>query len=145
MCKFTRDVKYHDMGACKFTRDVKCHDTCQLCTWRRLVLARGYVHTKKSTRIIAQATRRCSCTGYSLNYFDSAYYTTDSRAYSVVGHIECQTRSGLLTSLLLIHLVHTHSFKGTLTPCFNGDLLFICPPPSICSYNLFVLLTSIMQ
>ena len=57
--------------------------------------ARGHVHTKKCTRIIAQATRRCSCTGYSSNYFDSAYYMTDSRAYLVVGHIECQTRSGL--------------------------------------------------
>ena len=32
-------------------------------------------------------------------------YMTDSRAYSVVGHIECQARSGLSTSLLLIHLV----------------------------------------
>ena len=95
------------MGTCKFTRDVKCHDTCHLhgdvWSW-----ARDHVHTKKSTRIIAQATRRCSWTGYSSNYFDSAYYTTDSRAYLVVGHIECQTRSGLLTSLLLIHLVHVH-------------------------------------
>ena len=92
------------MGACKFTRDMKCHDTCHLhgdvWSW-----ARGYVRTKKSTRIIAQATQQCSCTGYSLNYFDSTYYTTDSRAYSVVGHIECQTRSGFSTSLLLIHLV----------------------------------------
>ena len=90
-CKFTRDVKCHNTGACKFTRDVKCHDTCHLhgdvCSW-----ARGYVRTKKSTRIIAQATRRCSCTGYSSNYFNSAYCMTDSRAYSVFGHVECQSR-----------------------------------------------------
>ena len=94
-------------GACKFTRDVKCHDTCHLHgdVW---LWACGHVRTKKSTRIIAQATQRCSCTGYSLNYFDSAYCTTDSRVYSVVGHIECQTRSGLSTSLLLIHLMHVH-------------------------------------
>ena len=32
-------------------------------------------------------------------------YMTESCAYSVVSHIECQTRNGLLTSLLLIHLV----------------------------------------
>ena len=69
-CKVTRDVKWHDMGACKFTQDmkchntstckftqdVKCHDTCHLHgdVW---FWARGHVRTKKSTRIIAQATR----------------------------------------------------------------------------------------
>ena len=69
-CKFTRDVKCHDVGACKFMRDVKCHDTYNLhgdvWSW-----AHGNVRTKRSTRIIAQVTRRCSCTGYSLNYFDN--------------------------------------------------------------------------
>ena len=86
-CIFTRDVKCHETGACKFMRDVKCHDTCHLHgdVW-------SWVRTKKSTRIIAQAARRCSCTGYSSNYFDSAYCTTDSHAYLVVGHVECQCR-----------------------------------------------------
>ena len=95
MCKFTQDVKCHNAGVCKFTRDVKCHDTCHLhgdvWSW-----ARGHVRTKKSTRIIAQATRRCICTGYSSNHFDSAYYTIDSGVYSVVGDIECQTKERLV-------------------------------------------------
>ena len=113
-CKFTQDVKYHDTGAYKFTRDVKCHDTCHLHSnvWS---LARGHVRTKKSTRIISQATRRCSCTGYSSNYFDSAYYMTDLCAYLVVHHIECQTRSSLLTYLLLIHLVRMRQTIKWLT------------------------------